>query len=126
MTERFRGERTLMRIFLGESDRCRVGPHSGKPLYEAILLTLRERGFAGATVVRGMAGFGASARIHTGKILRLSTDLPVIVEVVEEESRIQEVLPVLDEMIGGGLVTLERARVILYRSDAGRDSGEDG
>lgn len=126
MTERFRGERTLMRIFLGESDRCRVGPHSGKPLYEAILLTLRERGFAGATVVRGMAGFGASARIHTGKILRLSTDLPVIVEVVEEESRIQEVLPVLDEMIGGGLVTLERARVILYRSDAGRDSAEDG
>lgn len=126
MTERFRGERTLMRIFLGESDRCRVAPHSGKPLYEAILLTLRERGFAGATVVRGMAGFGASARIHTGKILRLSTDLPVIVEVVEEESRIQEVLPVLDEMIGGGLVTLERARVILYRSDAGRDSGEDG
>lgn len=126
MTERFRGERTLMRVFLGESDRCRVGPHSGKPLYEAILLTLRERGFAGATVVRGMAGFGASARIHTGKILRLSTDLPVIVEVVEEESRIQEVLPVLDEMIGGGLVTLERARVILYRSDGGRDSGEDG
>lgn len=126
MTERFRGERTLMRVFLGESDRCRVGPHSGKPLYEAILLTLRERGFAGATVVRGMAGFGASARIHTGKILRLSTDLPVIVEVVEEENRIQEVLPVLDEMIGGGLVTLERARVILYRSDAGRDSGEDG
>lgn len=126
MTERFRGERTLMRVFLGESDRCRVGPHSGKPLYEAILLTLRERGFAGATVVRGMAGFGASARIHTGKILRLSTDLPVIVEVVEEESRIQEVLPVLDEMIGGGLVTLERARVILYRSDAGRDSDEDG
>lgn len=126
MTERFRGERTLMRVFLGESDRCRVGPHSGKPLYEAILLTLRERGFAGATVVRGMAGFGASARIHTGKILRLSTDLPVIVEVVEEESRVQEVPPVLDEMIGGGLVTLERARVILYRSDAGRDSGEDG
>lgn len=116
MTESFRGERTLMRIFLGESDRCRVGQHRGKPLYEAILLTLRERGFAGATVVRGMAGFGASARIHTGKILRLSTDLPVIVEVVEEESRIQEVLPTLDGMIGGGLVTLERARVILYRS----------
>ena len=76
----------------------------------------RERGFAGATVVRGMAGFGASARLHTGRVLRLSSDLPVIVEVVEEQDRIQEVLPELDTMIGGGLVTLEKARVILYRS----------
>lgn len=115
MTERFEGERTLMRIFLGESDRCPTGPHKGKSLYEAILLTLRERGFAGATVVRGIAGFGASARLHTGKVLRLSSDLPVIVEVVESEERIQEVLPELDRMIGGGLVTLERARVITYR-----------
>ena len=79
----------------------------------------RERGFAGATVVRSMAGFGASARLHTGRVLRLSTDLPVIVEVVEEEDRIQEVLPELDTMIGGGLVTLEKARVILYRSGDG-------
>ncbi len=124
MPDRFRGERTLMRIFVGESDRCRSGPHRGKPLYEAILLTLRERGFAGATVVRGIAGFGASARVHTEKILRLSSDLPVIVEVVEEETRIQEALPLLEPMIGGGLITLERARVILYRpADGGAAEG---
>ena len=110
-----RGERTLMRIFLGESDRCGVGPHEGKPLYEAILLTLREEGCAGATVVRAIAGFGASAKMHTDKVLRLSSDLPVIVEVVDEEDKLQEVLPRLDEMIGGGLITMERANVILYR-----------
>ena len=81
-----------------------------------LLLFFRERGLAGATVVRGVAGFGASARLHTDRVLRLSTDLPVIVEVVEEEARIQEILPELDTMIGGGLVTLEKARVILYRS----------
>lgn len=117
MTRRFEGERTLMRIFLGESDRCESGPHEGEPLYQAILLMLRERGFAGATVVRAVAGFGASARLHTGKVLRLSTDLPVIVEVVEREEKIREVLPDLDEMIGGGLITMERARVIMYRPD---------
>lgn len=115
MTHRFTGERTLMRIFLGESDRCSTGPYAGKPLYEAILLVLRERGFAGATVLRAIAGFGATARIHTDRVLRLSSDLPVVVEVVEEEEEIQKVLPVLDEMIDGGLITLERARVILYR-----------
>lgn len=126
MSHRFRGERTLMRIFIGESDRCRSGAHRGRPLYEAILRTLRERGFAGATVVRGIAGFGASARVHTEKILRLSSDLPVIVEVVEEEGRIQEVLPELDEMIGGGLITLERARVILYRPEGDGRAGGGG
>lgn len=115
MTETFRGERTLMRVFIGESDRCAAGPHKGRPLYEALLLFFRERGFAGTTVVRGMAGFGASARVHTDKVLRLSTDLPVVVEVVEEEGRIQEVLPELDPMIDGGMITLEKARVILYR-----------
>jgi len=119
MTEQFRGERTLMRVFIGESDRCAEGPHKGRPLYEALLLFFRERGFAGATVVRAVAGFGASARLHTDRVLRLSTDLPVIVEVVEEEDRIQEVLPELDAMISGGLVTLEKARVILYRSGGG-------
>jgi PII-like signaling protein len=119
MTEKFRGERTLMRVFIGESDRCDQGAHKGRPLYEALLLFFRERGFAGATVVRGVAGFGASARLHTDRVLRLSTDLPVIVEVVEEEARIQEILPELDAMIGGGLVTLEKARVILYRSGGG-------
>lgn len=117
MTHRFKGERTLMRIFLGESDRCESGPYEGKPLYEALLLFLREQGFAGATVTRAIAGFGASARLHTAKVLRLSTDLPVIVEVVEREEKIQEVLPALDEMIGGGLITLERARVIMYRAE---------
>jgi PII-like signaling protein len=119
MTEQFRGERTLMRVFIGERDRCVAGAHKGRPLYEALLLFFRERGFAGATVVRGMAGFGASAELHTNRVLRLSTDLPVIVEVVEEEANIQEVLPELDTMIGGGLVTLEKARVILYRSEGG-------
>ncbi len=115
MTESFRGERTLMRVFIGESDRCASGPHKGRPLYEALLLFFRERGFAGATVVRGVAGFGASARLHTDKVLRLSTDLPVVVEVVEEEDRIQEILHELDPMIDGGMITLEKARVILYR-----------
>ena len=115
MSEQFKGERTLMRIFVGESDHCVSGPYQGRPLFEALMLLLRDKGFAGATVVRGMAGFGASAKIHTGKILRLSTDLPVIVEVVEEEDRIQEILPELDGMIGSGLITLELARVILYR-----------
>jgi PII-like signaling protein len=115
MSHRFTGERTLMRIFLGESDRCVTGPFAGRPLYEAIMLVLRERGFAGATVLRAIAGFGATAQIHTDRVLRLSSDLPIVVEVVEQEEQIQEVLPVLDEMIDGGLITLERARVILYR-----------
>jgi PII-like signaling protein len=120
----FEGERTLMRIFLGESDRCSAGPHKGKPLYQALLLMLRERGCAGATVVQGIAGFGASARIHTGSLLRLSMDLPIIVEVVDREEKIQEVLPLMDEMIGGGLVTLERARVVLYRSGSSPDAAD--
>ena len=115
MAHRFRGERTLMRVFIGESDRVGRGPHKGKPLYMGLLLTLRERGFAGATVIRGIAGFGASARLHTDRVLRLSVDLPLVVEVVETEERIQEVLPELDDLIGGGLVTLEKVRVLLYR-----------
>jgi PII-like signaling protein len=110
MTHRFKGERTLMRIFIGENDKYR-----GKPLYEALLHRLRERGLAGATVLRGVAGFGASSTMHTAKVLRLSIDLPLIIEVVETEEMIQQVLPDLDEMIGGGLITLERARVIMYR-----------
>jgi len=117
MPHGFRGERTLMRIFLGESDRCGSGSYKGRPLYEAILLTLREEGCAGATVVRGIAGFGPSAKLHTGKVLRLSSDLPVIVEVVDNEEKLQRILPKLDEMMGGGLITLERAHVILYRPD---------
>jgi PII-like signaling protein len=110
MSHRFKGERTLMRIFIGESDKYR-----GRPLYEALLQRFRERGLAGATVLRGVAGFGASSVVHTEKLLRLSLDLPIIVEVVETDAAIQSVLPDLDELIGGGLVTLERARVIMYR-----------
>ena len=115
MTHRFRGERTLMRIFIGENDRVKKGSHKGKPLYEGLLLVLRERGFAGATVHRGIAGFGASARLHTDRVLRLSADLPVIIEVVETEEKIDEIRPELNRLIGGGLVTLEKVRVILYR-----------
>ena len=115
MTQRFEGERTLMRIFIGESDKCTSGAHKGMPLHEALLRTFRERGFAGCTVLHGVKGFGASAKVHTADILRLSLDLPVVVEVVDTEEKIQGVLPELDEMIGGGLVTLERAHVILYR-----------
>jgi PII-like signaling protein len=106
------GERTLMRIHIGERDKC-----DGKPLYEAIVHLLRQRGFAGATVFRGIMGFGASAGIHTEKVLRLSLDLPIVVECVETEQKIQAVLPELDRMIGGGLITLERARVIVYRPE---------
>jgi uncharacterized protein len=119
MTHAMQGERTLMRIFIGESDRCEREPYRGKPLYEALLHYFRESGFAGATVVRAIAGFGASARLHTDRILRLSLDLPIVIEVVEKEERIQEALPALDDMIGGGLVTLERVRVIVYRPGGG-------
>lgn len=118
MPHGLRGKRTLMRIFLGESDRCTSGAYKGQPLYEAILLTLREEGCAGATVVRGIAGFGPSAKLHTGKVLRLSSDLPVIVEVVDHEESLHRILPKLDEMMGGGLITLEKAEVILYRPDS--------
>jgi PII-like signaling protein len=115
MTHRFKGERTLMRIFIGEADRCKAGKFKGKPLYEALLLFFREQDLAGVTVLRGIAGYGAHSRIHTDKVLRLSLDLPIVVELVDTEERIQSVLPELDQMIDGGLVTLERARVILYR-----------
>ena len=106
------GELTLMRIHIGERDK-----HEGKPLYEAIVPLLRRRGFAGATVFRGIMGFGASAGIHTEKVLRLSLDLPIVIESVESEDKIQAILPELDRMIGGGLLTLERARVIVYRPE---------
>ena len=114
-------DQVLMRVMLGERDRCESGPHRGKPLYEAILMRLREEGFQGATVVRGIAGFGATSVIHTGKLLRLSMDLPVIVEVVDREERIQGFLPGLEEMMQGGIVTLEKARVIHYGPASGPD-----
>ena len=109
--EKFEGERTLMRIHIGESDKW----HS-KPLPEAIVELLRREGFSGATVLRGVAGFGGSSVIHTDKILRLSQDLPIVVEAVDATEKIEAILPRLDEMIGGGLVTLEKVHVILYRS----------
>jgi PII-like signaling protein len=115
VAHQFKGERTLMRIFIGERDKCLAGPAKGRPLYEALVLFFRERGFPGATVLRGVTGFGAQGRMHTDKILRLSLDLPVIIEVVAADSQIREVLPDLDQMIDGGLVTLERAQVVLYR-----------
>lgn len=121
MTHRFTGERTLMRIFIGESDK-----HQGKPLYEALVELFRKRGLAGATVLRGVAGFGAnSTAIHTEKVLRLSLDLPLIIEVVETQETIDTVLPELDAMIGGGLITLERAKVILYRPANVRPSQQE-
>ena len=109
--ERFEGERTLMRIHIGESDKWH-----GKLLYEAIVELLRREKFSGATVLRGVGGFGSSSVYHTDKVLRLSQDLPIVIELVEATERIEQILPKLDEMIGGGLVTLEKVRVILYRS----------
>lgn len=107
------GEGQLLRIFVDESDRW-----EGRPLYEAILRTTREHGLAGATVFRGMAGFGAHSRIHTTKILRLSEDLPIVVEIVDKPERIQAILPVLDRMVGEGLITLEPVHIIAYRHAA--------
>jgi uncharacterized protein len=109
--ERFEGERTLMRIFIGESDRWQ-----GRPLYEILVEFFRKEGLSGATVLRGVGGYGSTSRIHSDKVMRLSQDLPIVVEVVEDTERIERLLPKLDEMIGGGLVTLEKVRVILYRA----------
>lgn len=109
--EKFEGERTLMRIHIGESDKWH-----GRPLHEAIVEMLRKEGFSGATVLRGVGGFGGSSIYHTDKILRLSQDLPIVVEIVEYAERIEKILPRLDEMVEGGLITLEKVRVILYRT----------
>ena len=100
----------LLRIFIGESDRWH-----GRPLYEAIILRARELGVAGATMLRGMMGYGAASRIHTAKILRLSEDLPIVVEIVDSKEKIESLLPMIDEMVKEGLVTLENVRVIKYR-----------
>jgi uncharacterized protein len=109
--EKFEGERTLMRIHIGESDKWH-----GKPLHEAIVMLLRREGFSGATVLRGVSGYGGSSVYHTDKLLRLSQDLPIIVEVIETQERIDQILPRMDEMVEGGLITLEKVRVILYRA----------
>lgn len=104
----------LLRIFIGESDR-----HGQHPLYEAIVLKARETGLAGATVMRGVMGFGKNSVIHTAKILRLSEDLPMVIEIVDSPDRVEAFLPALEEMITDGLVTLERVRVIQYRAGRG-------
>lgn len=109
-------EAELLRVFVGESDK-----HGHRPLYEVIVERARAQGLAGATVVHGTMGFGARSRIHTTKILRLSEDLPVVIEIVDRADRIASFLPELDALIKEGLVTLEKVRVILYRHDA--DSG---
>jgi uncharacterized protein len=101
----------LLRIFIGESDRWQH-----KPLYEAIVLKARELHLAGATVLRGPMGFGKTSRLHTAKILRLSMDLPLVIEIVDSEANINAFLPVLDKMMTGGLVTLEKVKVIDYRA----------
>lgn len=105
------GEGKLLRIFIGESDRWHH-----QPLYEAIVMEARKRGLAGATVLRGPMGFGANSRIHTAKILRLSEDLPLVIEIADREEAIDGFLPVLDEMMTGGLVTVEKVHIVRYRS----------
>ncbi len=104
-------EAVQLRIFLGESDRWE---HT--PLYEAIVLKARELHLAGATVLRGPMGFGKSSRVHTSKILRLSDDLPLVIEIVDSEEKINTFLPTLEKMMGGGLVTLEKVKVLHYRA----------
>ena len=103
----------LLRIFIGEADR-----YQGQPLYEAIVHLARQKGMAGATVLRGLMGFGAHSRIHTAKILRLSEDLPIVIEIVDKPEKIQEILPEFDKMIKEGLVTLEKINVLAYRHNS--------
>jgi len=104
----------LLRIFIGEDDK-----YAGRPLYEAIVLKAREQHLAGATVLRGPMGFGHSSRLHTAKILRLSEDLPLVIEIVDSEEKIRAFLPELDSMMGSGLVTLEKVQVLQYGPNGG-------
>ena len=113
-------EGQLLRIFIGESDRWQ-----GKPLYEAIILKAREMGIAGATMLRGMMGYGAASRIHTARILRLSEDLPIVVEIVDGAEKISALLPTIEEMVQEGLVTVENVRVLQYRSGQKERTGSD-
>lgn len=108
------GEAELVRVFIGESDR-----QHGRPLYEVIVEMARSEGLAGATVVRGTLGFGANSRIHTAKVLRLSEDLPMIIEIVDSSEKIAQFLPKLDAVISEGLVTVEKVRVLAYRQNSG-------
>lgn len=106
---KFTGEKVLMRIFIGEGDKDRH-----RPLYESLVELFRNEGFAGATVLKGAAGFGAHSVYHTDKLLRLSEDLPVVIEVVEEKEKIDAVMPRVDEKMSGGMITLEKVTVIRY------------
>ena len=106
---------SLLRIFIGENDR-----HENKPLYEWLVLAARSHGLAGATVLRGLEGFGAHSRLHTAKVLRMSADLPVVVEIVDTREKIESFMPVVDEAVGEGLATLEKVEIRFYRS------GDDG
>ncbi len=105
------GEGKLLRIFIGESDK-----HGRKPLYQAIVEMLREEGMAGATVLRGVEGFGAKSHLHTARILRLSEDLPIVIEVADTAERIEAIMPKIDEMVTDGMVTLEKVEVVTYRA----------
>ena len=107
------GEGKLLRIYIGESDRWQ-----GKPLYEGIVQKVREEKIAGCTVLRGIEGFGAHSHVHTAKILRLSEDLPVVIEIVDKEENIRRIIPLLDEMVGEGMMTLEKVEVIKYTHSA--------
>ncbi len=112
-------EAKLLRVFVGEGDK-----HDGKLLYQLIVEKAREQGLAGATVYRGILGFGANSRIHSDKILRLSEDLPVVVEIVDSEQKIEAFLPWLDEVIAEGLITLEKAQIIAYRHNRKKNRQE--
>jgi PII-like signaling protein len=109
-------EAVLLRIFIGEDDRIK-----GRPLYEAIVLKAREAGLAGATVLRGPMSFGKSSTLHTAKVLRLSEDLPMVIEIVDTQEKIDAFLPLLDPMMGSGLVTLERVQVLQYGDSNGKN-----
>ena len=108
-------EGKLLRIFVGEADRW-----EGRPLYEAVVLEAKKQGMAGATALKGFLGFGCKSRLHTAKLLRLSEDLPIIIEIVDSEEKIAAFLPKLDKMVQEGLITLEKAHVVMYRANAAK------
>ncbi len=114
------GTGLLVRIYVGEADH-----HDGRPLYQVIVERLRQEGIAGATVLRGIEGFGAHARLHTTRILRLSEDLPILIEAVDEEAKVRAILPLLDEIVQDGLITLERVEVIAYRGGTRKPPATD-
>ncbi|HWE81737.1 MAG TPA: DUF190 domain-containing protein [Gaiellaceae bacterium] len=116
---RLEGSGKLVRIFIGESDTWH-----GKPLYQALVRRVREEGVAGATVLRGIEGFGARSHLHTARILRLSEDLPLVIEIVDTAERVEALLPILDEMVGDGMVTIEAVEILTYRASGRTTSGK--